>query len=149
MAHRMQGDERAFLTLMILIESCAEPPLSQEGVEWAGHRFQEVRTIKELPANIQTVLGVGKSGLDGIADRKGKYNPTDVVDSTLPTRRFLVAGVDGDAAFVAIEHGGLGWGLDVILFDHADQKATTVLFESPQTLRALVERLGTAVKSSN
>jgi len=131
----------AFFALLLLLESCAEPPVSQESIGWAGHRFHEVRTLKELPTDVQVALGVGTSGLEGIADRKGKYNPTDVIDSSLPMRRFLVAGIDGDATLVALEHGGFGWRVEVILFDHADPKTTTVLFESPQTLRALVDHL--------
>ena len=54
--------------------------------------------------------------LDGIADRNGKYNPTDVVDVRLPMRRFVVVGLDGDATLVAIEHGGRGWSVEVVLF---------------------------------
>ena len=113
--------------LLILLAACVKTPVTadkgQESVEWAGHIFHEVRNLKELPAGVQSALGVGKSGLDGIADHGGKYNPTDVILSDLPMRRFLFAGVDGDATLVAVEHGGEGWRLDVILFDHADQKA--------------------------
>jgi hypothetical protein len=119
--------------------------MSQERIEWAGHALREVRTLKDLPPGVQTVLDVGSPGLDGIADRNGKYNPTDVVDSRLPMRRFLIAGQDAEAALVAIEHGGLGWRVEVALFSYTDRKATVerrwTLFESPNTLRDLVNRL--------
>lgn len=83
--------------LLILLAACAKTPVTadkgQESVEWAGHIFHEVRNLKELPAGVQSALGVGKSGLDGIADHGGKYNPTDVILSDLPMRRFLFAGL--------------------------------------------------------
>src|SRR4051795_13221381 len=85
-----------------LVESGAQTPAalakSQERIQWAGHALSEVRTVQELPPGLQAVLGVGTPGMEGIADRNGKYNPTDDVDSGLPMRRFLVAGLDGDTA---------------------------------------------------
>ena len=79
--------------------------------------------------------------MDGIADRNGKYNPTDVVDSSLPMRRFLVAGLDGDTTLVAIEHGGRGWRVEVALFKKTAVDRNWTLFKSPHTLRELVDRL--------
>jgi hypothetical protein len=107
----------AFSTL--ILESCTKTSAkagAQESVEWAGHRFQEVATLRALPSHLQAVLGVGRSGLDGIADRGEKYNATDVVDAKLPMRRFPIAGLGNGEALVAIEHGGRGWRLDVALF---------------------------------
>jgi hypothetical protein len=126
-----------------LLESCAETPPAS--VEWAGHTFREVRTLSALPPSLQTALGVGRLGLEGIADRDGKFNPTDVVDSKLPMRRLLVAGLEGDTALVAIEHGGRGSRVEVAFFSDTDRRAvverTWTLFDAPRTLRALVDRL--------
>ena len=132
-----------------LIESCAKAPTvaqkSQERIQWAGRALREVTTLRELPPGVQAALGVGTPGLDGIADRNGKYNPTDDMDSRLPMRRFLIAGLDGDSALVAIEHGGFVWSVEVALFSNASPKATAernwTLFEAPKTLRDLVDRL--------
>jgi hypothetical protein len=60
-------------------------------------------------------------------------------------RRLLVAGVDDRAALVAVERGGIGWSVQVTLYSNGtgapsiDQEWT--LFESPRTLRALVDHL--------
>ena len=114
---------------------------NQERVLWAGYALSEVRTLRELPSGIQAALGVGTPGLDGIADRNGKYNPTDVVDSSLPMRRFLVAGVDANTTLVAIEHGGFGWRVEVTLFKNTAVERSWTLFKSPKGLRELVDQL--------
>jgi len=114
-------------------------------VTWAGHSFREVTTLSALPSNLRTALGIGKSGLDGIADVGGRYNKTDVVDPSLPMRRFVVAGTDDNAALIAIERGGRGWSVEVALFSNITRTPvldqTWNLFESPHNLRTLVERL--------
>jgi hypothetical protein len=135
--------------MLILIPSCAKTPATsesrQEGVHWIAHTFREVTTLRALPPGVQTALGAGKPGLDGIADRHGIYNSTDVVYFDFPTRRFLVAGLASDATLVAVEHGGRGWNVEVTLFSDIGGKAavqqTWTLFESPRTLRDLVDRL--------
>lgn len=114
---------------------------SQERIQWAGYALSEVRTLRELPPGIQAVLGVGTPGLNGIADRNGKYNATDVVDSSLPMRRFLVAGVDASTTLVAIEHGGRGWRVEVTLFKNTTVERSWTLFKSPKDLRELVDQL--------
>lgn len=136
-------------TALLTLISCAKPPATSETgeqrVEWAGRKFREVTALRALPPGVQTVLGVGKPGLDGIADPGGKYNITDVVDSKLPMRRFLIGGVDDNAALVALERGGIGWSVEVTLFTNTAQtpsvQQTWGLFESPRTLRALVDHL--------
>ena len=133
----------------ILLASCTkaatEAARSQEKIQWAGHTLREVRTLRELPPAVQAVLGVGTPGLEGIADRNGEYNPTDVVASTLPMRRFLIAGLDTDSALVAVEHGGFGWRVEVALFSNTKQNPRAeqkwILSESPKTLHELVDRL--------
>jgi hypothetical protein len=72
---------------------------------------------------------------------KGKYNPTDVVDSSLPMRRFLVAGLDANATLVAIEHGGRGWRVEVTLFKNSTVERSWTLTKSPKSVRELVDQL--------
>jgi len=131
---------------LVLFDSCSEKP--PETAEWDGYKLREVRTLSALPHNLQNTLDVGRAGLDGIADRGGKFNPTDVVDSSLPMRRFLVAGLENDSALVAIERGGQTYGVEVTLFTHINDDAkverTWTLFPAPRTLRALVDRLATS-----
>ncbi len=127
---------------LILLQSCAKmPEKPQESVQWGGRILREVTTLSALPASLQAALGVGRPGLDGIADRGGRYNSTDVLDSNLPRRRFLVAGLDRDVALVAVERGGWGWNVQVRLFSKDVVQRQWTLFESPRTLRDLVGRL--------
>ena len=62
-----------------------------------------------------------------------------------PRRRFLVAGVHDGAALVAVERGGIGWNVQVTLYENVAHEPfvseTWALFESPQGLRALCDRV--------
>jgi len=71
---------------------------------------------------VNALLGRDRAGLDGIADRDGKFNVTDVVDSKLPMRRFVLAGFNRRCALVAIERGGRGHRFEVLAFERADGK---------------------------
>jgi hypothetical protein len=143
--HRLVCKILVICSAFTLVELCAQTPTasakSRERIHWAGHALSEVRTLRELPPDVQAVLGVGTPGMDGIADRNEKYNPTDVVDPSLPMRRFLVAGLDGDTTLVAIEHGGRGWRVEVALFKKTAVERNWTLFKSPKILRELVDRL--------
>lgn len=90
-------------------------------------------------------MGVETPSLDGIADAGGKYNITDVIDPALPMRRFLVAGLEDNAALIGIDRGGRGWGVEVTLFSNIIQTPKVdrkwILLEEPRTLRALVDLL--------
>lgn len=116
-----------------------------EEAEWAGHTLQEVKNLRELPAGVQAALGVGKPALDGIADRGERYNATDVADSRLPMRRFLVGGFDDRTALIAVEHGGIGWGVIVYAFSYTAQRAAIDrkwnMSKKPESLRDLIAML--------
>jgi hypothetical protein len=56
-------------------------------------------------------------------------------------RRFLIAGLDGDTTLVAIERGGIGWNVEVSLFNKTAVERNWTLFKSPKTLRELVDLL--------
>jgi hypothetical protein len=135
----------AIFSIFALIGLFAQTPKAsvknQERIQWAGHALSEIRTLRELPPALQNVLGVGNPGMDGIADRNGEYNATDLVDSRLPMRHFLVAGSDGDLTLVAIERGGRAWRVEVTLFKKTAIERTWALSKSPETLRELVDRL--------
>jgi hypothetical protein len=131
----------AFVLQELHAQTATAPAKSQEKIQWAGYALSEVRTLRELPADIQAVLGVGTPGVDGIADRNGEYNATDVVDSRLPNRRLLFAGLDGDTTLVAVEHGGRGWRVEVALFKKSAPEGKWTLFKSPTTLRELMDQL--------
>ena len=140
----MRYFNRLFLLgLLILCSACTGRETS--GVEWRNQYFREVYTIRSLPPSIQNALGVGRPGLEGIADRDDRFNPTDVVDSALPMRRFVLAGLSSDAVLVAVEHGGRGYNVQVSLIPLATgvakPKDTWTLFKKPESLRELIDQL--------
>ena len=112
-------------------------------VEWRGQTFQEVPSVSELPAAVQSELGVSRPGLDGVADRNQPFNVTDVVDSNRPMRRFLTAGKSGDTWLVALEKGGRGYSVEVFLFSMRDGtlKQKWVLLDRPRTLSEIIQHL--------
>ena len=55
--------------------------------------LREVQTLAALPGSISSTLGWH----DGIADRGGRFNSTDVVDPALPMRRLVLEGATVDA----------------------------------------------------
>jgi hypothetical protein len=70
--------------------------------------WTEAQSLRELPAGVQVLLGVGLSPHDGgIADRGENFNASDMwADGMPPTRRFVLGLVSGDKALVALEQGG-------------------------------------------
>jgi hypothetical protein len=135
----------AVLFVVYISASACEPERSIPAtVEWQGRIFQEVRSLADLPAFIRSALGVGLSGLDGVADRGQPFNTTDVVDDRLPMRRFLAAGRDGDTWLVALEKGGYAASVEVTLFAafEATPKQQWSMWDRPRTLKEIVQMLG-------
>jgi len=80
--------------------------------------WTEAQSLRELPAGIQALLGVGL-GADGIADRGEDFNTSDVRADNMPTRRFALAVVHGDTAMVAVEQGGRAYAVNAVEFRQA------------------------------
>ena len=77
----------------------------------------EAESLRELPAGIQVLLGVGLPSRDGgIADRGDRFNVSDVLADGLPMRRFALGIVNGDTVLVAVEHGGRGYSVQTLEF---------------------------------
>lgn len=75
---------------------------AQESNNWT-----EAQSLRELPAGIQALLGVGLAPDDGgIADREFRVNELHVAVKNLPQRRFAVGAVSDGKAVVAVEQGG-------------------------------------------
>jgi hypothetical protein len=81
-----------------------------------GQALTEVRAIAGIPPEVYVLLGGGEKGLDGIADRGGKFNSTDVVDRALPMRRFVLAGSSSSCVAVAFERGGRSHRIELWVF---------------------------------
>jgi len=82
----------------------------------AGDEWVEAQSLRELPAGIQALLGVGLGEEGGIADRGDRFNASDVTGSGLPQRRFALGAVNGDTAVVAVEQGGRGYSVATVEF---------------------------------
>ncbi len=67
---------------------------AQQQSACVGKPLTEAHSLEILPAQLNSLLGRDRSGLEGIADRTGKFNVTDVVDNKLPMRRFVLAGLN-------------------------------------------------------
>jgi hypothetical protein len=73
----------------------------------SGVTVTEVRSLLTLPNQIRRLLPSDTHGLDGIADRGGRFNATDVVvDQDVPMRRFILAAVGTTCTVIAVEKGG-------------------------------------------
>ena len=132
------------VVLAALVATVACGPRRESAVvRWQGHAFSEVRSLDDLPDEMQSTLGVRRPGLEGIADRGGAFNQTDVVGGQLPMRRFLTAGKDGDTWLVALERGGRAYNVEVFLFSErqAASPQEWVLSDRPQTLSEVVRQL--------
>jgi hypothetical protein len=91
---------------------------AQAGGQMEQGGWTEARSLRELPAGIQALLGVGL-GLAGIADRGADFNETDAVDDSMPRRRFVLGVVNGGTAMVALEQGGRVYAVRAVEFRQA------------------------------
>ena len=89
--------------------------LAQAGGQAEPDGWTEARSLRELPAGIQALLGVGL-GIAGIADRGGDFNETDASDDSMPRRRFVLGIVSGGIAMVALEQGGRVYAVRAVEF---------------------------------
>jgi len=76
------------------------------------------RTFDALPAEIKALTFAKYPSLGEIADGNGNFNATDVGNG--PRRRFAVAKLSEDCAFLAIEHGGRSYFIEIWGFRHTD-----------------------------
>lgn len=96
--------------------ACARAQALEAGATW-----DEAQSLRELPAGIQALLGVGLGGGDGIADRGDSFNIGDISVDNTPQRRFALGIGNGTTTVVAVEQGGRGYGVQVLEF-HQDGK---------------------------
>jgi hypothetical protein len=85
----------------------------------AGHPVEVVHSIHDLPKEIQSQLGYGRSGSDGVVDSDAKSNATD---PNRPMRRFNWAAMNSDCIFAVIERGGSQDPFEVDDFRHAPER---------------------------
>jgi len=66
----------------------------------------EVHSLDAIPKDVIRLLDWHRGGPDGIAERSDKFNASGAVDSDLPPRRFITAGVSATAVVMIYEQGG-------------------------------------------
>jgi hypothetical protein len=88
------------------------------GAQAEQGNWTEAQSLRELPAGLQALLGVGL-GRAGIADRGENFNETDASDDIMPRRRFVLGVVSGDTAMVALEQGGRMYAVRAVEFRQA------------------------------
>lgn len=93
--------------------TCAHAGGQEEQEGWT-----EAQSLRELPAGIQALLGVGL-GADGIADRGEDFNEGELGADNMPMRRFALGVVNGDTALVAVEQGGRAYAVRAVEFRQA------------------------------
>ena len=109
----------AAFALNTSVSICAEAPFHD-----CSRSLSEVISLAAVPADVAIALGRPIVGLKGIADRGEPFNATDIVETDLPMRRFVVGGISDDYVIVAVEIGGRGHTLSAIAFTRVDSKWT-------------------------
>jgi hypothetical protein len=111
----------------------------------AGDGWVEAQSLRELPAGIQALLGVGLGEEGGIADRGDRFNLSDVIGNGLPQRRFALGAVNGDSVVVAVEQGGRGYHVQTMEFKLMgaawEPVRCTVGIEAPRRSTELLDSL--------
>jgi len=106
-----------FVTMVILAGLGGAAPAQAAGQAEQAN-WTEAQSLRELPAGIQALLGVGL-GLAGTADRDETFNETDAIDDGVPRRRFVLGVVNGNTAMVALEQGGRVYSVRAVEFRQA------------------------------
>ena len=102
------------LAIVIGALACAHADPGDVSANWI-----EAQSLRELPAGIQALLGVGLGGNGGIVDQGAPFNRGDVLVDNMPQRRFALGVVNGDTVVVAVERGGIGYIVEVLEFHQA------------------------------
>ena len=81
--------------------------------------------------------------MGGIADRNERFNVTDVVDTKLPMRRFVVGGSSSSLVLVSYETGGRGYSVEAVAYAlHDSQWSETKRWRLNRKPETLVDLLG-------
>jgi hypothetical protein len=97
--------QRHGLVVILALSAVFAPPTSSEG-RCSGAAVTEARSLEALPNQLRQLFPSATSGMDGIADRGGRFNVTDVIDHDWPMRRFVLSAVGISCAVVVVEYGG-------------------------------------------
>jgi hypothetical protein len=130
--------------LLIALFSRAPPALAATPGACASAPFAEARSLAQLPHEVSVALGAERKGLDGIADREGKFNRTDVANTELPMRRFSLGAVAPNCVLAAVEHGGVAYYVELLAFERTRNAwrahKLAIMNSGPRSLAELISR---------
>ena len=135
----------AVTLLFVALFNTAIPAYADEKIDCSGVSFSEARSLAELPAEVGALMGKDRLGLGGIADRDGKFNVSDALvpgEEQLPFRRFSLAAVSTNCILVAVEHGGIGYSVELWAFERSNNRwrgeKRKSIFSVPRSLQELI-----------
>jgi hypothetical protein len=116
-----------------------QPSYKFDQIDCNRANFRAITSMTDLPPEVLASL----QGLSDLADHGAPFESTDLVGpERLPSRRFALAAVDDDRALVAVEHGGVGYNVEVWMFElrdgHWDGEPHWLVFEPPPSTQALL-----------
>ena len=127
----------------LLVGSLARPAIgSGPPPSFNVNSMIEVRSLSRLASEVNGMLGREDHGPAGIADAFERFNRTGAADSSLPLRRFIVAGESINSVLVAYEQAGRSnsWHASAFVRDRSgwQQVGHWVLSKRPTDLRTLL-----------
>jgi hypothetical protein len=102
-----------FVVIIFAFAAVFVAPLTHAEGRCPGAAFTEVWSLEALPNKLRHMFPSSRIGVDGIADRGGRFNATDVIVHDWPMRRFVLAAVGKSCVVVAIEYGGRAHGFEL------------------------------------
>jgi hypothetical protein len=109
----MNVQRYSFIAIILAFSAFFVAPPTYAEDRCNGASVTEVRSLEALPNQLRHLLPSSTSGVDGMADRGGRFNATDVIVHDWPMRRFVLAAVGASCAVVAVEYGGRAHGFEL------------------------------------
>jgi hypothetical protein len=103
----------SFVVFLFAFSGVFRAPVASAEDRCSGAAVTEARSLDALPKQLRHLFPSSTTGVDGIADRGGRFNATDVIVRDWPMRRFVLAAVGTTCAVVAIEYGGRAHGYEL------------------------------------
>jgi hypothetical protein len=103
----------SFVVIILAFSAVFIAPRTYAEDRCSGAAVTEVRSLEALSIQLRHLFPSSTSGVDGIADRGGRFNATDVIVHDWPMRRFVLAAVGTSCAVVAVEYGGRAHGFEL------------------------------------
>ena len=109
-----------FALFFVALGNSVMPTYASDNFGCNGANSTEAHSLAALPSEVAAALGQGRHGGEGIADHGGRFLATDVIlagEEGLPWRRFSSAAISSDCIWVAVEHGGRGYFVELWFFE--------------------------------